>query len=846
MQIVFACVLTLAFMGVLLMIKVADAAFFDLSRYDNSPLGDIPCMEVQSGSQIKQQFSFVPLKESRLVGSVKGPLANLSLSQKYSFTKEQSAMPLEVLYRFPLPGDAAVKGAVVRFGEVEIKTSLIERKEAKAVYDSAKKEGQQAVFASRESEDIFTLSITGIEPDVEVEVLVEFAAIAWPVDSWWELRFPLTISPRYVRQDEAGTTQTSSNPLARALDPGHRFSMELELKDVTDIASSTHEITTSAKGDVSTVTLTQGIVTPDRDLLLSWKPDLIAGEKPFGGKLYTEEDGDDTYFLLLAAANERGKNAPLPLKREVSLLIDHSGSMEGTKWEAADWAAKKFLSDLGEDDHFSVAFFHNNVYLHSKRMLVASPQNVDKAVEFITENRSSGGTELGTALERMLMIPKITPEKKLARQLLVITDAQVTDKGRILEVARRESESYARRRISVLCIDASPNSTLTNRLAERGGGTTAYLTSAPDAEDVTTAVDEILSRWSRPVAENVVLEIDAKALHVAGKKITKEPDSLKVELGSLMGGEPLWIVGKISGFNAKSPVLVCFDEFSVDIAMTPILSPKNNNNTIRSLFGARQIQELEFLKFSRLTGEELKNELSSLGYEVQGKNGNVYEENERTAAETTLNALLLEESLKYGVVSSYTALVASRKEKGKHVSDTALTPNAFPHGWDKTFFSHSFGDSTGLCSIAPAASSIPAKSHQSWLRGSMQNLLFSADLEDCFEVERSEMMIYNASITLSAGEEFALSEISGARGLFALYLSEESLASLDVENMEGITLRIYSDGGARPSASVKLSDLVKLGGKRPLNISYAQSARFVLVNETGKIVKLKKLSIFVS
>jgi Ca-activated chloride channel family protein len=523
--------------------------------------------------------------------------------------------------------------------------------------------------------------------------------------------------------------------------------------------------------------------------------------------------------------------------------------MEGAKWEAADWAAKKFLSDLGKDDRFDVAFFHNDIFLHSKKMLAASPKNVADAVKFVTENRSSGGTELGTALERMLMVPKITPGKKLSRQLLVITDAEVTDEGRILELARRESESDARRRISVLCIDASPNSTLTNRLAERGGGTAAYLTSDPGAEDVTTAVDEILSRWSRPVAESVVLEIDAKALRIAGKKTTIEAGCLKAELGSLMGGEPLWVVGKISGFNSKSSVRVCFDELAVDAAVTPI-KKAGKGGAIRSLFGARQIQELEFLKSSWLTGLELQNELSSLGYETQIKKGKVYEKNEKEAAQAALDALLLEESLKYGVVSSCTALVASRTEKGKLVDGTVLTPNALPYGWYEEILAFS----------APARSFVPSagggaplmlKKKSMGVSYKMQfhnipNLLMADSPAASLEPESKVTTIYDAAVKLQAGEELTLSEISGAGRLSALSLSEESLTSLIGEILEGLTLRIYADGGTRPSARVKLADLVKLGGNRPLNIYYTQSARFVMVNDGGKTVTLKKLSVFVS
>jgi len=73
MQLVLACVFTLVFLGVLLMAKTADAAFLDLSRYDNSPPGGVPCMEVLA----KKRLSFVPLKESRLAGNVNGLLVNL-------------------------------------------------------------------------------------------------------------------------------------------------------------------------------------------------------------------------------------------------------------------------------------------------------------------------------------------------------------------------------------------------------------------------------------------------------------------------------------------------------------------------------------------------------------------------------------------------------------------------------------------------------------------------------------------------------------------------------------------------------------------------------------------------
>src|SRR5262245_18309250 len=94
---------------------------------------------------------FVPLKRTELKGEVLGPLAGLRLVQTYGFTPEQGDKVVEALYRFPLPGDAAVTTVRVRFGAVEIRTHLKERDEAEADYKKAKQEGRQAALLTRES-----------------------------------------------------------------------------------------------------------------------------------------------------------------------------------------------------------------------------------------------------------------------------------------------------------------------------------------------------------------------------------------------------------------------------------------------------------------------------------------------------------------------------------------------------------------------------------------------------------------------------------------------------------------------------------------------------------------------
>ncbi|MDO9066612.1 MAG: hypothetical protein Q7U96_05990, partial [Chloroflexota bacterium] len=110
---------------------------FNNKAYWNSRPDGIPVLEIvdqhgasegsasakpgeSAGSSEEGPRLFVPLKRTELRGEVTGPLAALRLTQVYGYTRLQCNRVLEAVYRFPLPGDAAVTAVTVRFGDVEI------------------------------------------------------------------------------------------------------------------------------------------------------------------------------------------------------------------------------------------------------------------------------------------------------------------------------------------------------------------------------------------------------------------------------------------------------------------------------------------------------------------------------------------------------------------------------------------------------------------------------------------------------------------------------------------------------------------------------------------------------
>ncbi|MCX5971676.1 MAG: VIT domain-containing protein, partial [Coprothermobacterota bacterium] len=193
---------------------------FNRNAFDNSRPDGMPVLEVYEKDEKEPgPRRFVPLVRSDLSGEVLGSLASLKLVQVFRYSREQmgtdlNLSPFEAAYRFPLPGDAAIRGVTVRFGEVEIEAVLREREQAEEEYREAKEKGQQAALLSRESPNVFTLLVAGLQPGEETTVTTQFVQLARADGSGWSLRIPLTTAPRYVRSDELDSRAAQGQPLA--------------------------------------------------------------------------------------------------------------------------------------------------------------------------------------------------------------------------------------------------------------------------------------------------------------------------------------------------------------------------------------------------------------------------------------------------------------------------------------------------------------------------------------------------------------------------------------------------------------------------------------------------------
>jgi len=837
---------------------------FNAAIYANSRADGIGVLEVVAAAGApadKESARFVPLQRTVVRGTIIGPLADLQLLQTFCYPRTACDQILEARYRFPLPGDAAVTGVTVRFGEVEIVAHLAERTQAEQAYAAAKAAGRQATLTTRESPDVFTLQVAGLQPDQPVTVTTHYVQLArlesTSEGAMWRLRVPLTTAPRYTRRDEQGSRAAAGQPLALLRDPGHRFALELTLAGAEQVQSPTHPLQSTPVDSHSQeegppalhIQLTAGEVVPDRDFVLMWAPSQQAQQPTLTVYPYWDQAAQLLYFLALVAPPALRPHKT-PHAREVILLVDHSGSMSGPKWAAADWAVERFLDDLQPSDHFALATFHNTTRWFQSQPIPAQAAAITSAIAWFKAQRDSGGTELGVALEQALQLPRTSGE--LARHLLIITDAAVSDAARILQLADQAATTTHRRRISILCIDAAPNDFLVQEVAERGGGLARFLTSDPQQEDITTALDEVLLAWGEPLLTNVQLTINRPAVVVSGRQPTHVAGEQRsfIDLGDLPAGQAHWVIGRLpwGAADQANPLIVALlAGRGAQLASCPVtLAGPLASPALKQLFGARRINGLEHLLNASYDWAHLADQLVRLGYDpalVLGEKAaaTLYADNQRQAIQAKLRKLLVQEALQSGLASAETAFVAIRTEAGERVAGTVAVANALPAGWSAEFALPGSAMAQGL--PAPAALPMTAFSPPVARAGFVQ----TSAMQSLGTVARTFLPSRAKSEAAAAGGEVVLfsgtlqtarsqselfnstshpERLPDAMTLTALRL-QTSTAQLASDNQA--LLLIYVDDLATPRARVRLRDLWR-HGQRPLNLRRAagQAVRIVL------------------
>ncbi|MBL8622621.1 MAG: VWA domain-containing protein [Myxococcales bacterium] len=426
---------------------------------------------------------------------------------------------LEATYVFPLPDRAAVQRFRMVTGDRVIEGVLDERGAARASYDQAIARGQRAAIAEEDRAGVFTLRVGNVMPGEVVTIALTLSGPV-PIDDGevtWV--FPLVVAPRYVPGaplpgEQAGlgvVADTDAVPDASRISPpvllpgmpsavrlGVRLSVDGGGLPVAQLRANLADVDARADGRGWQIALRPG-QRLDRDLVLRWQ---LGGAALASSAVWAPDAAGAGGTLAVTVVPPVG-SASGGRPRDVVVVLDRSGSMEGWKMVAARRAAARIVDSLTERDRLAVIAFDNQCELprpHGGALVPATDRHRFEAVQFLAGVDARGGTELAEPLRRAAKL--LRRDAARDQVIVLVTDGQVGNEDQILAALGSE---LARLRVFTLGIDQAVNAAFLRRLAGLGGGACELV----ESED---RLDEVMGKIHRRIATPLLtaLAIDTR------------------------------------------------------------------------------------------------------------------------------------------------------------------------------------------------------------------------------------------------------------------------------------------------------------------------------------------------
>lgn len=445
--------------------------------------------------------------------TIKYHRVNVTIDNQVATTKvdqvfvNDADFSVEGTYIFPLPEDAAVSSFDMWVDGKKLEGKLLGRDEARRIYEDIVRRQKDPALLEYVGRGAFQARIFPIPPSGERRIELTYTQVLKADNGLIHYRYPLNtekFSAQPLQEVVISVEVSDRSPLRAIYSPSHPV-------DVTRAGQKTATVGYEARD-----------VKPDRDFDLYYGLSSAAiavnllSYKPF------DEDG---YFLLLVTPPLEAEGAPIA--RDVILVLDTSGSMDGEKMEQAKGAAKYVLDNLSPADRFNVVAFSTATRLFADRPVAASQAAAGKA--FVDKLVAAGSTDINRALLEALA----GADAKRPTVVLFMTDGLPTageiDPDRI--VANVSANAAKSVRLFSFGVGFDVDTLLLDELSARHRGTSAYV--RPE-QDIKEEVSGFYAKVSAPVL------VDVEALF-SGVKVE---DMYPYPLPDLFAGSQLVVAGR--------------------------------------------------------------------------------------------------------------------------------------------------------------------------------------------------------------------------------------------------------------------------------------------------------------
>lgn len=533
----------------------------------------------------------LPLASVHLATEAGGGIARVVLTQRFENPYDE---PLAVRYLLPLPSDGAVSGFAFTLGDERVTGEVAGRAAARERFERAIVEGRTAALLEQERTSLFAQQVGNIPPRTAVtaEITVD-QPLRWLEEGAWEWRFPTVVGPRY--QGEPGRVPDAARqsvPIAEG-ELAVRATLALAIADglTGAVESPSHALAADGKQ----WGLADGSARLDRDVVVRWPvalPDVSANV--LAARPGASVHGGDSFALVtIAPPNEGG----VAIARDLTFLIDTSGSMGGRPLDQAKRVIGAMIETLGPEDRIEMIEFGSRPRRWRDQPALATESNKEAARSWLAALASSGGTEMKRAV-----LEALRPLRRGSqRQVVLVTDGFIGFEQEIVRTLLDKLPAGAR--LHTVGVGSSVNRSLTQAAARAGRGVELIVGLEEDPDRI---VPRLLARTTAPLVTDLVIE-GACVIEAAPRRL---PD-LFVEAPALValrvraeGG-----VVVLRGVTAEGP-------FERRLTI-PAVAAGEGPRAVATLFAREKVEDLETTLTAGAGAAEVDRTIEATGVEFQ-------------------------------------------------------------------------------------------------------------------------------------------------------------------------------------------------------------------------------------